>query len=112
MEGVAITPNNVKRNLSDENLKNSIASKSGNTSSVSLNSLGNEFSGTSKRRCNYFASGNCRNGDNCRFSHELSSSQPVSPIQYNVRSPVMFLPPPPPVIVSIPQGHPIFSIDV
>jgi hypothetical protein len=49
--------------------------------------------------CAFFAQGTCRNGSDCRFSH--SSSMFSSP-----------LPPPPPVLINIPPGQPVYSIDV
>jgi RNA exonuclease 4 len=57
-----------------------------------------------QRICKFYQSGTCRNGDKCRFFHGQSNGSP------GLGTP---LPPPPPhVIINIPQGQPIFSIDV
>lgn len=55
--------------------------------------------------CFYFAQGKCRNGDKCKFSHINGPTipQPIIPQVVN---------PPPPVIINIPPGQPVFSIDV
>jgi hypothetical protein len=49
-----------------------------------------------KKPCAFFAQGTCRNGNECRFSH----SQQI------------FNTPPPPIMINIPPGQPVFSIDV
>jgi hypothetical protein len=58
--------------------------------------------------CAFFAQGTCRNGSECRFSHTISSNpnsngQPNAGEEYS---------PPPPVLINIPPGQPVFSIDV
>lgn len=55
----------------------------------------------SKRPCSFFAMGTCRNGTNCRFSHDLSA-----PTQMPTQ------PPHPAPFITIPPGHPVYSIDV
>lgn len=52
--------------------------------------------------CAFFAQGTCRHGSECRFSHAAPATD-VAPT-YNA--------PPPPIIINIPPGQPIFSIDV
>jgi hypothetical protein len=56
----------------------------------------------SPRPCMFFANGTCRNGNQCRFSHVVSPRA----------DPLVPAPAPPPVIINIPPGHPVFSIDV
>lgn len=58
----------------------------------------------SPKRCLFFAQGTCRNGENCKFSHELGGTISAPPS--------VFSPPPPPIIINIPPGQPVFSIDV
>eukprot|EP01032_Pedospumella_encystans_P011797 gene11797-13692_t len=53
--------------------------------------------------CAFFAQGTCRNGNECRFSHITADSPQVQ--QGYVAAP-------PPIIINIPPGQPIFSIDV
>lgn len=82
----------------------------------------------SARPCMFFASGTCRNGTSCRFSHAATPSPTASSASgsglsapsggYSPRiSPAAALSvsqssPPPPFRVNVPPGHPIFSIDV
>ena len=50
--------------------------------------------------CSFFARGQCRNGESCRFSHvlpEAAASPPTAP---------------PPIVVDVPAGTPLYSIDV
>lgn len=63
------------------------------------------FTGTSPRSpkpCLFFAQGTCRNGSECKFSHDLSAAT----------SPKNVTPAPAPLIINIPPGHPVYSIDV
>lgn len=63
------------------------------------------FNGTSPRSpkpCLFFAQGTCRNGNDCKFSHDLSLTT----------SPRNLTPAPAPLIINVPPGHPVFSIDV
>lgn len=72
----------------------------------------------SARPCMFFASGTCRNGTNCRFSHSVTpgSGQSSPANGYSPRSSpqsaMPLTPPPPPFIIQVPPGHPIYSIDV
>jgi hypothetical protein len=52
-----------------------------------------------QKPCSFFAQGSCRHGSKCKFSHVLA------PVISNLAAP-------PPVIINIPQGQPVFSIDV
>jgi hypothetical protein len=64
----------------------------------------------STRPCIFFASGTCRNGNQCRFSHSYmnGNNTPNSPSPRIIPN----LPLPPAIIVNIPNGHPIYSVDV
>ena len=75
----------------------------------------------SARPCMFFASGTCRNGTSCRFSHAATPSPAQSPanaaaggtrISPTSAIPTAQSPPPPPFRITVPPGHPIFSIDV
>lgn len=65
--------------------------------------------------CAFFARGNCRNGNTCRFSH---TAQPVngersgSAMSSSTGSPGELTTPPPPILINLPPGHPVYSIDV
>lgn len=62
------------------------------------------FTGTSPRSpkpCLFFAQGTCRNGSECKFSHDL-----------NVATSPALTPAPNPLIINVAPGHPVFSIDV
>lgn len=52
--------------------------------------------------CRFHAMGVCRNGSQCKFSHEGSPNSVV-----NVANDT-----PPPFIVNLPPGYPVFSVDV
>ena len=82
----------VNRNKRSPNTDNSGNVKNNNHSS-------------SSKPCAFFAQGMCRNGNECRFSHNLNLNQPV-PIAG------VMGPPTAPLIINIPPGHPVFSIDV
>jgi hypothetical protein len=58
----------------------------------------------SPKPCAFFAQGTCRNGNDCRFSHNIGDSAAAAS-----SSGVMA---PPPIIINIPPGQPVFSIDV
>ena len=69
--------------------------------------------------CIFFANGNCRNGNTCKYLHDtINPIPPVigQPMMQPV--PMMGMPMPmgfplvPPIIVNIPPGHPVFSVDV
>lgn len=59
-------------------------------------------SSVAQRICKFYLNGTCRNGDKCRFFHGSSPNGGVNALPA----------PPPHVIINIPQGQPIFSIDV
>jgi hypothetical protein len=61
------------------------------------------------RPCLFFNNGSCRNGDQCRFSHVPTSSRNASPVN-SISTPDALAPPP--FIITIPPGHPVYSIDV
>ena len=61
----------------------------------------NLMASASSKPCVFFAQGNCRNGSDCRFSHSTADS-----------SPVVSHAPSPPVMINIPPGQPVFSMDV
>ena len=52
--------------------------------------------------CSFFAKGKCREGQSCRFSHALAPAGGAAAPK----------PAPPPTVVSLPAGAPLFSIDV
>lgn len=54
----------------------------------------------SSKPCSFFAQGTCRNGSDCRFSHDTTAPLYSSP------------PPGNPVQINIPPNHQVFSIDV
>lgn len=59
---------------------------------------------TGAKPCAFFAQGTCRNGSECRFSHNVGAEiNQSSNVNHN---------PPPPVLINIPPGQPVFSIDV
>eukprot|EP00596_Hydrurales_sp_CCMP1899_P000881 CAMPEP_0119042992 /NCGR_PEP_ID=MMETSP1177-20130426/16325_1 /TAXON_ID=2985 /ORGANISM="Ochromonas sp, Strain CCMP1899" /LENGTH=305 /DNA_ID=CAMNT_0007010135 /DNA_START=140 /DNA_END=1057 /DNA_ORIENTATION=- len=60
------------------------------------------------KACTFFAKGTCRNGDSCRFSH---STQPSPPATSSSRA-VEITQPPPTILINLPPGHPVYSIDV
>lgn len=61
------------------------------------------FGRPTPKPCAFFAQGTCRNGNECRFSHAIAD--PTAAQQGYVAAP-------PPIIINIPPGQPIFSIDV
>ena len=95
----------------------------------------------SSRSCLFFANGTCRNGDQCHFSHDLNpnSLQQSSPTNGQISrsgsshnlsrsgsysnfnsSPTFNINPsampqgimPAPIIINVPPGQPVYSIDV
>ena len=81
------------------------SSPSSNSSSSSYNA----------KPCAFFAKGNCRNGTACRFSHASTSGNAEKSV-YNITSgsgsPGELTTPPPPILINLPPGHPVYSIDV
>ena len=55
--------------------------------------------------CAFFAQGTCRNGNECRFSHSIVDTSSTAAAPYTAAAP-------PHVMINIPPGQPIFSIDV
>lgn len=51
------------------------------------------------KACLYFAQGTCRNGSECRFSHDTNTAMFSGPVGTNVQ-------------IIIPPNHQVFSIDV
>lgn len=69
----------------------------------------------SPKACFFFASGTCRNGDSCRFSHDLTGSiGDIPPSRSPTAAPAqaMQFQFPPPVLINISPGHPVYSVDV
>lgn len=65
--------------------------------------------------CAFFARGNCRNGTSCRFSHTnqpLSVGKSGSIMSSSSGSSGDLATPPPPILINLPPGHPVYSIDV
>ena len=65
--------------------------------------------------CAFFARGNCRNGTSCRFSHTnqpLSAGKSGSVLSSSSGSLGDLATPPPPILINLPPGHPVYSIDV
>jgi CCCH-type zinc finger len=65
--------------------------------------------------CAFFARGNCRNGTSCRFSHSnqpLSAGKSGSIMSSSSGSSGDLATPPPPILINLPPGHPVYSIDV
>ena len=54
--------------------------------------------------CRFFLSGNCRNGSNCQFSHDPNLLFKTNDPNASTH--------PPPIIINVPQGHPVYGIDV
>ena len=87
---------------------NDESTPSNNESSTSNGNISNEAP-TQHRPCRFFASGTCRSGDNCKFSHDLSviyQNRPGGTLASQQSAA------PPPTYVVTPVGAPIFSIDV
>jgi hypothetical protein len=55
------------------------------------------------KACTFFGKGTCRNGDACRFSHSTQPSPPATSSSTQ---------PPPTILINLPPGHPVYSIDV
>ena len=61
--------------------------------------------------CSFFARGACRNGDACRFSHAVAAPAGVGPPGFIASQPPAQAAPPP-TVVNLPPGAPVYSIDV
>jgi hypothetical protein len=57
--------------------------------------------GSSIKPCRFFAMGVCRNGQACAFSHDAAPDAGLAMTRG-----------PPPLIVNVPPGLPLFSVDV
>ena len=112
----------VATSMSMPNLQTSsdeIANGSGNLSidasipsSPSSNSSSSSYNA---KPCAFFAKGNCRNGAGCRFSHSSTpgnAEKSVYTITSGSGSPGELTTPPPPILINLPPGHPVYSIDV
>ena len=93
----------------------SIASLDTATSDQSRYTLQSPRSPSIAKPCIFFAKGVCRNGDLCRYQH--NGSVPQSPSTDSVTNStvpgsMVTRQPPPPIIITIPSGHPVYSIDV
>lgn len=64
--------------------------------------------GVGVKPCMFFAKGTCRNGNSCRFSHNAADIMAAA-AQSNIKQQQ---PAPSPVLINIPPGQPVFSIDV
>ena len=64
--------------------------------------------------CAFFARGNCRNGNSCRFSHTgpATGERGFSSANSSSGSLGELTTPPPPILINVPSGHPVYSIDV
>lgn len=74
---------------------------SANSTTSGPASSGPSAASPTPKLCMFFAQGNCRNGNECKFSHD-PSLLPQIPVKQA----------PPPVMVNLPFGKPVFSIDV
>lgn len=84
------------------------SSPSSNSSSSSYNA----------KPCAFFARGNCRNGNTCRFSHTGTGAvinergtQSANSSSGSINLGELTTPPPP-ILINLPAGHPVYSIDV
>ena len=64
--------------------------------------------------CAFFARGNCRHGNTCRFSHTNVALSDTRGSTANSSSGSLgeLTAPPPPILINLPAGHPVYSIDV
>lgn len=91
----------------EENLQISAGSTDSTGENVSVNSNPNSSTKNrivSPKPCLFFSNGTCRNGNECRFSHDAAANAAAA-AQPQIQ-------PPPPIIINIPPGQPVFSIDV
>ncbi len=110
------------RNDEEDRATNSSSSKGNNLAPKASQQSVQTVKSNSKERtvpCVFFANGNCRYGNSCKFLHEIYNSvPPIVPIvaqQMMQPVPMMGMPmnfPMVPPIVNIPPGHPVFSVDV
>ncbi len=84
--------------ISQENYSQNVNESSSGPTTPSMADSRPKPNGNAKP-CVFFAQGTCRHGNECRFSH---STEVVS----------SGVAPPAPIIISIPPGQPVFSIDV
>jgi len=107
--GTAITtssssPSSNNNNNNDSIISTSTSSNDDNPKPISSPSSPSSSSSSTQRVCRFFQAGTCRNGDKCRFFHGGSDGSPG----LSAAIPA----PPPNIMIQIPQGQPIYSIDV
>ena len=83
----------------------------------SMTNLSSANSSPTNKPCLFFAQGQCRHGNECRYSHSMQPSPKNSNIFNFSSNSTDFvnpnpIPAPPPVIIQVPPGHSVFSIDV
>jgi hypothetical protein len=100
--------------------------KSVPTAISSRSSSGNFNNNPNPKACAFFARGNCRNGNDCKFSHTMQAAPtgggPNAGDRGGNRGNNMAISssgavgemtsPPPPILINLPPGHPVYSIDV
>lgn len=70
---------------------------------------------TNNKPCLFFAQGQCRHGNECRYSHSALPSPNngnIFSFSSNSTENINISPAPQPVIIQVPPGHPVYSIDV